>query len=634
MPQIPRETVEQVLTATDIVDLIGTYVPVKRAGTRFVALCPFHNEKSPSFSIDPVQQFYHCFGCKKSGDAISFVRDYENLTFVDAVKKLGSRVGITIEEQSLDPQEERDRRKRGRLLDLHREVSRYLHSLLMRSPDAEHAREYLKSRGFGSEMAKSWELGWAPASPKVFLDWAREKGVSGRDLVDSGIALKKETGGLYLRFRDRLMFPIRNDHGDVIAFSGRQLREDPRSGKYINSPETTLFKKSNVLFALDRARKAILDEKAVLICEGQMDAVACQEQGIHHAIACLGTAFTPKHAKTLKRYTKEAILCYDSDSAGFTGAERAFRELTAEGVTVRAVKMPAGEDPDSYMQKHGAEAFRKLLAESVDYFDFVIDHAVAEGRLGNPQQRATFATECASLLSTMGDEVARDTMINHVATRLRTGVPELRAAVKKAKRQANNRRSFENRDQEDAPHEEVKPASLDRRIGSLCTLAIHSLAVRDWLSEQYETIHELESTLSGVPILQAILAGKPDPDSPASINSFLAGLPEDQRMALQQDPSFAEGLPDDPIVSAEQTLADASALSLELEDTRIKAALNDPSLPFEEQMKLLQRAKEIADLLKGIQARALTTDRFSPSTKFQNRKSTWNKGHSKDERKS
>ncbi|MCU0797512.1 MAG: DNA primase, partial [Akkermansiaceae bacterium] len=333
MPQIPRETVEQVLAATDIVDVISSYIPVKRAGTRFQALCPFHNEKTPSFSIDPAHQFFHCFGCKKSGDAIHFVRELENLTFTDAVKKLAARVNMTVIEETLDPREERDRQARGRLLDLHREASRFFHSLLLRSTAAAHARDYLKSRGFGKEMAVRWEVGWAPDAPAVFLDWAREHQFRGRDLVDSGLALQRDGGGLFPRFRDRLMFPIRNDHGDVIAFSGRQLREDPRSGKYINSPETPLFRKSNVLFALDKARKAILDHKAALVCEGQMDAVACHEAGLPHAIAGLGTAFTPEHAKRLRRYTKTAILLTRTPTSASTAPKPSPASLPIPGIS-------------------------------------------------------------------------------------------------------------------------------------------------------------------------------------------------------------------------------------------------------------------------------------------------------------
>lgn len=632
MPQIPRETVEQVLAATDIVDLISSYIPVKRAGARFQTLCPFHNEKSPSFSIDPIRQFFHCFGCKKSGDAITFVREYENLTFTDAVKKLASRAGVTIVEQALDPKEEADRRKRGQLLDFHRQLATYFHELLLTSKEATHARDYLKSRGFGSEMAKRWQIGWAPP-PNIFVPWAKEHGLRGRDLVDSGVALQKEQGGLYFRFRDRLMFPIRNDYGDVIAFSGRQLREDPRSGKYINSPETALFKKSNVLFALDKARKGILQEKAVLLCEGQIDAIACHERGIPHAIAPLGTAFTPQHAKTLKRYAKDALLCFDADAAGHTAAERAFRELAAVGIAVRVVNMPPGEDPDSFMQEHGEEAFRELLGKAVNFFDFRIQRAISEKQLEGPQEKAAFTRECAELLAVVGDPVTRDAMIQHVATRLRMGAPELMSAVGVARRKPAPRR-FERTDDSEPRPVVVEPSALDRRVGTLCTLALHSIEAREWLAEQFESLHELSGHLDGLTILQAILSERPNPDSPASINSFMAGLPEADRLALHQEPSFSEGLPDNPRASAETTLADASALALEKRDTEIKAALNASDLKLEDQLRLLQEAKQVAELLSGLRSRAINSDRFAPSNRPRGAQNPWKNRDFPEKRKS
>ncbi|MGB6221956.1 DNA primase [Haloferula sp.] len=625
MSQIPRETVEQVLAATDIVDLIGSYLPVKRAGTRYVCNCPFHNEKTPSFSIDPARQFFHCFGCKKSGDALTFVRDYEGLTFVDAVKKLAGKSGIAIVEEAVDPKEERARRDRGRLLDLHREASRFFHELLLKSPDAAHAREYLKSRGFGKEMAERWEVGWAPEFPKTFLDWAREKGLRGRDLVNSGLAIQRDnSNGLYIRFRDRLMFPVRNDHGDVIAFSGRQLREDPRSGKYINSPETALFKKSNVLFALDKARKGILDAKSVLICEGQIDAICCQEQGITNAIATLGTACTPQHAKNLKRYTKQAILCFDADSAGFSAAERAFRECAAVGISVRVVRMPAGEDPDSFMKKNGADAFRQLLDEAINFFDFMIERAKIENRLGGPQERAEFSREVAPLLAVIADAVTRDAMINHVATRLRGGVPELRDAVSRAARGASTARRFERRrDDEPAPPTPVEPSALEPTIGYLCALALHSFEARQSLAEQFETLHEMAGHVDGIPLLRKILADRGDSDTPAAINTFMASLSESERLALHADPTFSEALPENPLEASHQALAEASALALEREDASIKAALAEPGIDIAEQIKLLQRAKEIADLLGSLPNRAITTDRYAPKRRRRKPDSPW-----------
>lgn len=614
VPQISQETKEQILAATDIVDVIGSYIEVKRAGPSYKALCPFHNEKSPSFNINPQRQFYHCFGCKKSGDAITFVREYENLTFIDAVKKLAARAGITVTEEAFDPKEDNARRQRGRQLDLHRETSEFLHKLLF-TREATHARDYLKSRGFGKEMAERWQIGWMPDDPDVFLKWARGKDYKRGEWIDSGIFVAKERGGIYVRFLGRLMIPIRNEHGDVIAFTARQLREDPKSGKYINSPETILFKKSNVLFALERARKAILNENAVVICEGQLDVISCHEQGIEHVVGTQGTAITPSHARLLRRYAKNAIVCFDADKAGILATEKAFRVLSEEGIPVRVARMPAGEDPDSFVRKNGADAFRELQANAVNFFDFKIDRANSENLLSDLQQRSVFARECASFLAAIQDTVSREDMINHVATRLRTGAPELRDAVLRAARGAKNKPPERVRGDAPPEPEKVEVLEIEPVVAYLCSLALHSAAAQEWLGEQFETLHEAADHLPGIPLLELILSARPDATSHAAVNSFLAGLSAGQRLALMSDPTFHDDPPENAVAAAETAIGELSAKVLHRRDQDIKARMGQPGLAPEEMIRLLHETKRIAELLKGIGQRFVFTDRFAPSRK-------------------
>ncbi|TAE73008.1 MAG: DNA primase [Verrucomicrobia bacterium] len=614
MAQISQETKEQILAATDIVDVIGSYIEVKRAGPSFKALCPFHNEKSPSFNINPQRQFFHCFGCKKSGDAITFVREYENLPYVDAIKKLAARVGITVTEQAFDPKEDRARRQRGRQLDIHREVAAFLHQLLF-TREATHARDYLKSRGFGKEMAQRWQIGWMPDSPQVFMDWARAKKFTGRELVDSGIFVQKERGGIYVRFLGRLMIPIRNEHGDVIAFTARQLHHDPKSGKYINSPETSIFKKSNVLFALERARKAILNENAVVICEGQLDVISCHEQGIEHVIGTQGTAITPNHARLLRRYAKNAIVCFDADNAGILASEKAFRVLSEEGIPVRIARMPSGEDPDSFIRKNGPDAFRQLLTNAVSFFDFKIELASANGGLDDLQRRVAFVRECASLLAVLPDAVGREATINHVATRLHSGAPELREAVNRIVRANKNKGPERTRGDTPPEPEKIEPIAIDPVVAYLCGLALHSGPAQEWLGEQFETLHEAANHIEGIPLLEAVLSARPDATSHAAVNSFIAGLSEAQRLAILSDPTFHDDPPEHPIQAAESALAELSAKVLHRRDQDIKAQMSRPGLPADEMIRLLHEAKEIAHLLKGVDQRFVFSDRFAPSRK-------------------
>lgn len=627
MGLIPKETIEQVLASTDIVDLIGTYIPLKRAGTGYKANCPFHHEKTPSFNVSPHKQFFHCFGCGKSGNAIGFVMEHEGLLFMDALKKLASKAGVHLEEEPDDPQARAARRSRGKLLDLHREASAFFHEQLKTHPDCQHARDYLKGRGFGREMAERWEIGWMPENPKVFLDWVRSRKYNGKDLVGSGLAALKDedrrAGGLYVRFRDRLMFPIRNEVGDVIAFSGRQLREDPRSGKYINSPETDIFKKSNVLFALDRAKKSILKEKTVILCEGQIDAIACHEGGVENAIAPLGTAFTAQHARILKRYAQTAVLCFDADSAGVKACERAFRELAPEGLMVKVVELPAGEDPDTFLKANGADAFREKVGSARDFFDFKISFAKTNGALETAEGRAQMARECTDLLSAMGDHAARDQQINVVATMLGLGSATLREGIGTAVRKAKTQAQRPVRGQDREPEVIVAPIPLDRTVGYLCHLALTSAPAQHFLSEQFETLHEAKAWVEGVGLLEKILGASPDPESSAAVNTFIAGLRKGEQMAMNRLMGVGDALPPDGLQAAEQSLGMLSAVVLQKRDAAVKAALNEPGLPVARMKELLEEAKEIAGLLRWT-GRSLYDDEL-PQQTIKAEKKPWEK---------
>lgn len=617
MAQIPKESVEKVLEATDIVDLISSYIQVKKAGSQFRANCPFHNEKTPSFYITPHSQRFHCFGCGKGGDAISFVRDYENMPFTDAVRKLASRAGIHLIEESTDPNAEKNFRSSGRLKDIHREVTAFLHEQLMKNPAAKHARDYMQSRGFGSSMAASWSIGWMPDNPRLFLDWARSKKFTGRELKDSGLASLRDennpASGLFVRFLDRLMFPIRNEIGDVIAFSGRQLRENKNSGKYINSPETAIFKKSRVFFGLDRAKKLILKEKAALLCEGQIDAICCHELGIEHAIATCGTACTREHAKLLRRYTNNVLICYDADNAGLAATEKAYRELVPEGLSIRVVEMPAGDDPDTYLKAHGEAAFRELLSNAKEFFDFKLERGKAIGLFNSAAERAKALNECAEMLSLMTDFAARENQLNIVATHLQTSTVALREAIAKAR--ANPKKAYaEKQDAGSEVPSVSEPTPLHRIVAFLCHLALSSGPAQRLLGEQFETLHEANRWIEGIPLLESILAAAPDPASNAAVNAFMAGLSEADRMALTRDAASLEGVTLDGMQAAEQALALLSGTVLQRRDAAVKAELKQPGLSGARMVELLHETKEISSLLRGIGQRSEFADELPAST--------------------
>ena len=614
--QIPKESVEKVLDSTDIVDLIGSYITLKRSGSGFKANCPFHNEKTPSFHVTPSMQRFKCHGCGKGGDAITFVRDYENLPFMDAVRKLAQRAGVPLIEEAYDPKADESRRSRGRLLDIHREATAFFHEQLMKNPAAAHARDYMKSRGFGKEMALSWAIGWMPDQPKVFLDWARSRKFTGRELVDSGIVKlqndENPRSGLYVRFQDRLMFPIRNEIGDVIAFTARQLRENKNSGKYINSPETAIFKKSRVFFALDRAKKSILAEKAALLCEGQLDAICCHENGFTHAIATSGTAFTSEHARIIRRYTGNVLICFDADSAGIAAVEKAYRQLAPEGLGVRVVEMPAGDDPDSFLKKQGAEAFRELLSNAKEFFDYKLGRAKATGLFDSPAERAAALNDCAEMLSLISDFAVQDNQLNIVAVHLQTSTVALRQAIAKAK--AKPKRNFTDPMGSEESMPPAEPTPLHRIVAFLCHLALSSGPAQRYLGEQFETLHEANRWVVGIPLLETILGAAPDPASNAAVNVFLAGLSESDQLALTRETSGLEGVTVDGMQAAEQALALLSGTVLQRRDAAVKAELKQPGLSSKRMVELLHEAKEISGLLRGVGQRSEFDDELPAST--------------------
>ncbi len=625
--QIPKESVEKVLEATDIVDLISSYIQVKKAGSQFRANCPFHNEKTPSFYITPHSQRFHCFGCNKGGNAISFVMEHENLPFPEAVKKLASRAGIHLIEESTDPNAEKNFRSSGRLKDIHREVTAFLHEQLMKNPAAKHARDYMQSRGFGSAMAASWAIGWMPDSPKVFLDWARSRKFTGRELVDSGIVKLQDDNnprsGLYVRFQDRLVFPIRNEIGDVIAFTARQLRENKNSGKYINSPETAIFKKSRVFFGLDRAKKPILKEKAALLCEGQLDTISCHEHGIEHAIATSGTACTREHAKILRRYTANVLICFDADSAGLAATEKAFRELAPEGLAVRVVEMPTGDDPDSFLKTHGEAAFRELLSNAKEFFDFKLERGKAIGLFNSAAGRAAALSDCAEMLSLMTDFAARENQLNIVATHLQTSTVALREAIAKAK--ANPKKNYtEKADPAFESQGVIEPTPLHRIVAFLCHLALTSGPAQRLLGGQFETLHEANRWLEGIPLLESILTAAPDPASNAAVNAFMSGLVEADRVALARHTASLDGVTVDGMQAAEQALALLSGTVLQKRDAAVKAELKQSGLPAARLRELLEETMEIGSLLRAIGQRSEFADELPAST-FKPKAPPWKK---------
>jgi DNA primase len=373
MAVFSQATLERIRAASDIVDVIGTYLPLKRAGANFTGLCPFHKEKTPSFNVNPHRQIFHCFGCHKGGDVFTFVKEYENIGFMDSVRRLAERAKIPIE-QDASPGEQQTRHLKDQLLEIHEKITQRWQNCLQNEAAGQLARDYLKKRGVGEEAIKLFRIGAAPESWDDTVNWAKAKDYDLALIEKAGLIIRKEeTGSHYDRFRGRLMFPICDEQGRVVAFSGRVLSGDEKTAKYVNSPETAIFTKSKVFYGLDKSKRAILDAGFAIICEGQLDLIACFMGGVQNIVAPQGTAFTDQHARILKRYVNETVLCFDSDNAGQNAAVRSLDHLLASSMAIRVAVVPAPHDPDSFIKAFGGEKFRELINNAKGFFDYYLE---------------------------------------------------------------------------------------------------------------------------------------------------------------------------------------------------------------------------------------------------------------------
>ncbi len=394
-----EEFLEELSRRNDIVDVVSAYVPLtKRSGANQFGLCPFHGEKTPSFSVNAEKQIYHCFGCGKGGGVINFIMEIENLSFPDAVRFLARRAGMAVPEDDHDP----DRGKRARMLELNREAARYFHAQLM-APTGVPAQEYVRRRGIVS-MVKPFGLGYAPEGWQNLTDAMTAKGYTRQELIDAGLARVGRNGGLYDYFRGRLMFPVIDVRGSVIGFSGRILSDG--EPKYLNSPDTLVYSKSRSLFALNLAKKS--KSGYILLAEGNIDVVSLHQAGFDSAVASLGTSLTPDQARLMSRYTTEVIIAYDADAAGQKAAQRAIGILQPLDMKIKVLKIPGAKDPDEFIQQNGPTAFRELIERSGNQIEYRLEQTAAQFDLGTDEGRVGYLKAAGKLIASLPGSVERE----------------------------------------------------------------------------------------------------------------------------------------------------------------------------------------------------------------------------------
>src|SRR5688572_10209204 len=482
---IDSATLEQIRAASDVVDVIGGYLPLKRAGANFVTLCPFHKEKSPSFNVNPHRQIFHCFGCHKGGDVFTFVKEYENISFVEAVKRLAERANIVLKfDQS--PGQEQARFLKDTLLEMHEQITRRWQGALQNDAAGQIARDYLAKRGVSGEAVQLFRLGYAPEAWDDTVNWARSKGYDIAAVEQAGLVIRNpEKGTYYDRFRGRLMFPICDEQGRVVAFSGRVLAGDEKTAKYVNSPETPIFTKSKVFFGLDKSKRPILDAGFAIVCEGQLDLIACFTAGVKNMVAPQGTAFTAEHARILKRYVNEVVLCFDSDTAGQAAAARVQESLLASGLSVRVVTIPAPHDPDSFIKAHGGAAFQELVSKSREFFDFYLDHLCAVHDPRTEKGQLAVVKGMGEMVRKSGDAVLMDKYAQKTSMKLSTfmQLPVSAAAVRAEFKKAAPARPVRPQDEEaDAGAQEAveQPEPSEREFW-LLRFVLNADEQMDWL---------------------------------------------------------------------------------------------------------------------------------------------------------
>lgn len=435
MAMIPKEQIEQIRFQSNIVEVVGAYLPaLRRRGNTFKCNCPFHQEKTPSFTVNETRQIFHCFGCGAGGDVFRFIMEYEKVDFVTAVKILADRANIEIVYEGGESEKSGNK---DELYKIHSDAAAFYHRLLMQGTDGAEARRYLEERDLPPEVLKDFMIGYSPNEWDGLLNRALKKGYKAEHLEAAGLVVPSERGGeksFYDRFRNRIMFPICDQMGRVIGFSGRIMNQAEKGAKYVNSPETLLFHKSRVLFAFDKARKAIVEARQAIVVEGQIDAIRCHQFGLTNVVASQGTALTESHAQLIKRYADEVVLVLDADAAGVKAALASSEIFIAAELSVRVVTLPEKEDPDSLIKKDGAGALRELIASAPSAIDFLVDCLGQREDMKTEAGRMRVAKAAMNLIQNSPSATQRDQMVQQASDRLNISINALAQDLHRAQR--------------------------------------------------------------------------------------------------------------------------------------------------------------------------------------------------------
>ena len=474
----PASFIDELVQRNPIEDVVGQYVNLKRSGGNLFGLCPFHGEKTASFSVAPDKGIYYCFGCHKGGGVINFQMEVDGLSYPDAVRALAKRVGMTVPE---DEQYQSRYQQQERLWALHKEAARFFHSQLY-APSGAEALNYALGRGMSKGILTTFGVGYAPDTWDSMVKAMKAKGYTDQELKDSGlVTVSQKNGNLFDRFRGRLMFPIIDVRGNVIAFGGRIIKNDPDTAKYLNSPETMIFNKRKNLFGLNLAKKTKKDY--LILVEGNIDVVALHQYGFDNAIASLGTSLTEEQAALLTRYTEQIVLIYDGDKAGQNATQRAIPILEKAGLRVKVLQITDAKDPDEFLKKFGADRFKLLLEGSANRVEYQLNAILGKFDIRIDDQKVQFLRESADLIASLGSAVQREVYSGRVAEAAKISLDAMRLEVN----QAFKRRTYQQKKKQEkidlAPAQALQPKSRTIRYDNIKSAVAEEGILRQILRE-------------------------------------------------------------------------------------------------------------------------------------------------------
>ncbi|MBN1574865.1 MAG: DNA primase [Deltaproteobacteria bacterium] len=595
--KIPESTISEVIERADILELVEKYVPLKKKGKNFMGLCPFHSEKTASFSVNPEKGLFKCFGCGKGGTALTFLMEMEGMTFPEAVRELGSRYGVMVETVAPTQMDKKKDDKREKLYAVNREAEKYFIETL-KGDAGKNAIKYFKEREIDGRTARDFSLGFAAKRWEGLTEHLKEKGITEKEIEEAGLAIMGDKGP-YDRFRGRIIFPIKDHRGRLSGFGGRTIEDD--EPKYLNSPETMVYHKGEILYGLNITKNEVRRVRHAIIVEGYLDAISLYQAGIKNVAATLGTALTPEHLNILKRYANEAVLIFDADEAGGKAAERTLPIFGEGKMYARAAVLPEGEDPDSFIRKRGSAEFLKVIEDSKDIFDFCLDRIYRRHDLNTAKGITEALDEAAYVASIKKLPQEIDFYVRKIAERLKVGEESVRLSIsKKIKRETRyaavqSRREEETPAEKPGPKKAFKPPEVESRLFKMA-VNYPNLLREAGLKEKYLALF-IDETLRG--LIDKILKME-SPENGINVASLISGVGDDGIRQKLIDLSVVE---DNEIDDEDMALAIITDCikSLDIKGSKIKYEdMKRRAMEIDEDETRQEVLKEIINIKKNM----------------------------------